>query len=240
MTNGEAISSVFSGAGRSSDDFPIRRRFVYRELKFARAELIKQELNKGNLYDEFSSQTIDCLKLERVDASSCFKCETGIFILRSVDEIPDLIQCDSGSAITGLYMQNGAVINPLSFDDWQFRKERRNKLPGTFGYALRNKRLFLLDYDDVDEIDIIFSGHFVSPEDVIRINNLKEGCPKDAACQSIADMDFSCPGHLERRVIEITRAVIFRRLGIPEDTTNNAKSDTYVPRPQVVNQQRST
>lgn len=239
MTIGEAISSVFSGAGRSSDDFPIRRRFVYRELKFARNELIKQELNKGNLYDEFSSQTIECLKLERVDASSCFRCDSGIYILRSVNELPDIIQCDSGPAITGLYMQNGAIINPLSFDDWQFRKERRNRLPGAFGYALRNRHLFLLDYDDVDEIDVVFSAHFTSPEDIDKINSEREDCPKDAKCKSIADMDFHCPGHLERRVIEITRAVIFRKLGIPEDNNNNAKSDTYVPRPQVVNQQRS-
>lgn len=225
MTNNEAISAVLEGVNRSTDDFPVSRRFVYRELINSRSELIKQELNKRRLINDTSAQTLDCIVLERVDASTCSDCPTGIYILKSDRKIPELIESDFGPAIINFYLGNGTAVSPLSFEDWQARKTRRNQLPGHFGYAFRNQRLFVLDYDDVDELRGSLVGHFVRPEEIIALNKDSEDCPASMKCKPIGDYDFYCPGHIVRRVIEIARSVVLRKLGIPSDESNNAKFD---------------
>lgn len=239
MTIAESISSVFSGTGKSTDDFPIRRRFVYRELKIARSELIRQDLNKNRMLDGSISQTIDCFILERVDAASCYGCESGIFILKSKDPLPELIQFDSGSAVTAITLMNGVKVNYMSFADWQNRKSRTVTLPGHFGYDIRDGHLFILGYEDIDELVVSVSGFFEDPEQIIKLNNAASDCSNEKGCLAIPDMEFVCPGHLLRRIIEITRSVVLRRLGIPSDDNNNAKSEVNAQTQTRNNQQRS-
>lgn len=224
MTNNEAISSVLNGVNISTDDFPVRRRFVFRELKNTRNEFVKQELNKFRLQDDASGQTINCLELERVDASTCYGCDSGIYILKSKHELPELIECDYGLAIINVYLPNGISVNPLSFFDWTNRNGRRNKLPGIYGYAIRNKYLHLLGYEDVDSLFLTVVGHFTNPEDVDKLN-LETEEVDSANCIGLGDREFYCPGHISRRVIETTRGVVFRKLGIPLDNSNNSKFD---------------
>lgn len=222
----EAIYSVLEGTGISSDDFSVRKRFVYRELKIARNELIRQDLNNGNLLDGDTAQTLHCFPLERVDAAQCLDCESGIYVLRSKKPLPALVEYEGGIFLE-VFLLNGVAIPKIARSDWQSQKKRRFKLPGFYGYMLVNNYVLIVDYEDIDELLIDALAFFKNPEDIGAWNRQLENCEEDS-CDPIDMYEFECPGHLERRVIEIARSVVFRKLGIPLDTNNNTKQDSYV------------
>lgn len=225
MTIAQSISAVLDGSGRNSDDYSVRKRFVYNELKNAYKELVRQDLNKYRLWDGSSSQTMECVELERVDAASCFNCESGIYILKSKKPLPDLLETDFGIALTGVYFLNGKSIERTSKLSLSRNKVTRYSKEPEVGYLLTNKHIHVVNYDDVDELLLNVEGFFEEPEIVYEYNRHNSDCDAEDLCKAIYEEDFGCPGHLLRRVIEMTRSVVFRKLGIPIDTNNNAKSD---------------
>lgn len=229
MTINEFIFQVLQAAGISSDDFPVSKRFVYNAGKNAYRELTRQDLNKLRLWDSGSAQTIPCFELERADAASCLDCDSGLYVLKSKEPIPDLIETDHGSAIIGVYLLNGVSINPISRADWQNRKKRRYSLPGSYGYFRVNGYLYIVDYDDVDELLVDVEGFFNDPEDIDRIVRSRSGCSNELRCTPVYEYEFRCPGHLLRRIVELTVQIVLRRLAVPDDSDNNAKPDLNVP-----------
>lgn len=228
MTINEAIYSVFEGAGISTDDFPVRKRFVYRELRNARTELIKQELNKNKLLTADTAQSLICFPLERADASTCLDCQTGLFVLRSKDKVPKMIESDFGVFVE-VYLQNGVMIPKIMRSDWLANLKRRYQLPNFSGCMFINEHIIIVGYEDIDELIVDVSGYFDQPEEVHRLNRKHDdNCAITDKCLPLYEYPFECPGYLSRRVIEIARAVVFRRMGIPLDQDNNAKSDSYV------------
>lgn len=225
MTIEQAIYAVFEGTGKTSDDYPVRKRFVYNELKNAYRELVRQDLNKYRNWE--SAQTLSCVEMERVDAASCLDCDSGIYILRSKKALPDILETDFGPAITGAYLQNGVKIDAIDRAHWLKNKRRRYALnnPGFFHV---NNFINLVNYDDVDELIIDVEAFFNDPEEITIRNREATGCTDGTECTPIYMGPFECPGHLTRRVIEICREAVFRKLGIPIDTNNNAKSDINV------------
>jgi hypothetical protein len=221
----EAIYSVFEGAGISSDDFPVRKRFIYRELKNTRNELIKQELNKYRMLISGSGQLLECLPMVSIDPAQCLDCDSGMRVLRSVDPLPIPIECDFGQAILGVYLLNGVAINMMTRDDWDRRKRRRYRLADQAGYFISNRYLHIVDYDDVDELLVNADGHWEDPEKIALLN-LKNNPDDKDKCMPIDMYEFHCPGHIARRTIEIVRSVVFRRLGIPADSVNNSQFDS--------------
>lgn len=225
MTINEAIASVFEGSGKTSDDYPIRKRFVYNELKNAYRELIRQDLNRDRLWDGTSSQTLQCVELERVDMASCLDCGSGEFMLLSKNQLPELLETDKGIAVTGVYFMNGVSISKIDRSSIQRRKGRRYQRKQDIGFLFINRKIGIVGFDDVDELLIDVEGFFGEPEQIFSYNKNRNNCEQEELCKPIFEYDFGCPGHLLRRVIEIVRQVIFRRLGIPIDDQNNAKSD---------------
>jgi len=224
MTIGEGIYAVLDGTGYSTDDWPIRKRFIYNELKFAYRELIKQELNKNRLWDGSAAQTLLCLELEERDASACFDCPTGLKVLRSKTPLPAVVEADAGIGITNVYLTNGVPIEKVTKQDWVNRQNRRYKLPDIVGFFLINDFLNVVGYDS-PELLVDVEAFYEDPE-IVEAANLKYAdCTKDQKCKAVHQLDFTCPGHLQRRVIEIARSVVFRKLGIPLDDSNNAKFD---------------
>jgi hypothetical protein len=225
MTINEAIYQVLEGMNISTDDFPASKRFVYGELLSTRSELIKQELNKNVLLDSGSMQSVQCFKLIRTDASVCPDCTSGDYVLQSVEDVPEALEYKSGRAIF-VYLMNGVPVNKLDKDLIAVRHRRRYKLPGSFGYIIRNRKLIIIGYDDIDELDVSLEGHFEKPELVASMNE-SESCDDDK-CKPAFEYEFICPGHIERRVIEIAKLSVGRKLGIPSDNSNNAQFDPNV------------
>lgn len=226
MTIIQAIYQVLEGTGLSSDDFPVRKRFVYNELRTTSNELVKQELNKYRLWDGSSAQTLTCVPFKRVDSSSCSDCPTGRYFLQS-DVIPQFIESDFGIAITNVYFLNGMAIPQIRREDWNHMGKRRFNLPDSMGFFLINGKVCVVGYD-ADEVALDLEGFFESPEQIEMLNLNNADCAENQKCKPIFELDFKCPGHLQRRVIEIVRSVVFRKLGIPLDDNNNAKFDPSV------------
>lgn len=226
MKISEAIAAVFEGTGKSSDDYPVRKRFVYNELKNAYKELVRQDMNEYRMWDGANAQTLECIRLVRTDAASCLNCESGIFMLRSETPIPEIIETDYGPALTNVFLMNGRSVEKYNDRSSAVRDlNRRYRLPDSFGYLLVNRYICVLNYDDVDELIVNAEGFYGDPESIYSSNSTNQGCSTEQACLPVYEYDFSCPGHLLRRVIEITRLVVFRKLGIPLDLVNNAKPD---------------
>lgn len=227
MTIIQAIYQVLEGTGSSSDDFPVRKRFVYNELRVTSNELVKQELNKYRLWDGSSAQTLTAWPFKRVDSSSSPDCPTGRYFLQSVETIPQFIESDFGIAITNVYFLNGVAIPQIKREDWNLMGKRRFNLPDSIGFFLINGKVCVVGYES-DEVLLDLEGFFESPEQVETLNLNNADCAEDQKCKPIFELDFKCPGHLQRRVIEIVRSVVFRKLGIPLDDNNNAKFDPNV------------
>jgi len=224
MTIAEGIYAVLDGTGYSTDDFPIRKRFVYNELKVGYRELIKQELNKMRLWDGTAAQTLLCLELEERDASACFDAPTGLKVLRSKKPLPAVIESEVGIGITNVYLLNGVALEKMTKEDWTRRCSRRYRLPDLVGYFLVNDFLNVVGYDS-PELLVDVEGFYEDPEVVEAANQQHADCTADQKCKPAYELEFFCPGHLQRRVIEIARSVVFRKLGIPLDESNNAKFD---------------
>lgn len=229
MTINEAIYAVFEGVGISSDDFPVRKRFVYGELKRARNELIKQELNKTRLISGESAQTLLCFPLVRTDASFCTDCDTGNYVLRSKEKLPKMVDSDFGLFLE-VYLQNGVSIPKIMRSEHLSNKKRRYQLPGSYGFMLVNDYLVVVDYEDVDELLVDVSSYFNEPEKISQMNKaFDDSCTSEEKCAPVYSYAFDCPEYISRRVIELARAVVLRRLGISLDNDNNAKNENYVP-----------
>lgn len=220
MTINQVIYQVLDGTGLSTDDFPVSKRFAYNEIKEARTELIKQELNKNVLFDNASLQTIENVLFERAEEN-----KYGVFSLRSKDPIPEAIEYATGIAIY-VYLLNGRRLDLIDPSTIVNRDRKRFKLSQHVGYYFRNKRICITGYDDVDELEGFVEGHFKDPE-VIRMSNTAGMC-KNEKCLPVYEYDFDCPGHIERRVIEIAKNSVMRKLQVPTDNSNNSQFDSNV------------
>jgi hypothetical protein len=224
MTINEAIYQTLDGVNISTDDFPAGKRFVYGELKNARTELLKQELNKNSMFQSAAMQLIECYFFDRVDSSNCDECASGEYLLKGRNRLPETIDFNGGQSLY-LYTMLGKPIDMISRKDIHSSKNRRFKLPDSFGFYINNGYPYISGYDDIDNLATVVEGHFRDPEIVLSIN-AADDCP--SRCKPIYELEFVCPGLIDRRVIEMARSVILRKLNVPSDNTNNSKFDTDV------------
>jgi len=221
MTINQAIYQTLDGTGISTDDFPVSKRYVYGELKVARTELIKQELNKSVLFDSASLQTLEEVKFERTEIVP-----GGDQVLMSTDPVPEAIEYGNGVAVF-VYLMNGRRLDPIDHGSIYNWCRKRFRLSDSVGYYFRNKHIIVQGYDDVDELSGFIEGHFQDPEEVTAMNNAGK-CNNGDSCMPVYDYDFECPGLIERRVIEIAKAAVMRKLQIPTDSSNNTQFDPNV------------
>lgn len=217
MTVNHYISQVFDGTNISTDDSGIRKRFVYAELLATRAELVKQEFNKFRLYDGAQSQTLPDFALRLTDIGGA-DYHNNYSVMRSVKKVPSIIQHENGLAIDGIFLKNGRTLTFTDKGTWFSKKGRRFTRRDSNLYAFIDKGFLVVDdFTDLMELNVDIHAYFYDPVSV--------GILGGSACTAAFDYDMFIPGHIERRTIEITRAVIFRRLGIPTDVENNSKLD---------------
>lgn len=110
----EIVRNLRSLISDASDD----RRFSDRQLafivKYVRAELIRQDRNKGRSFSANVIQTIPCLKIKKMDAASCPRECTGQFNYRTVSQIPaplELYNDDALVYIGSTTLSNGFQIS---------------------------------------------------------------------------------------------------------------------------------
>lgn len=93
------LSNIMRG-GRTSDDEPVSLRQIGFWVRNTRAQLIRQDYNKGHSLSDNIISTINCLEMEQVNGSECCGIQTDCSVFRSVSELPKPIETWYGDLIT--------------------------------------------------------------------------------------------------------------------------------------------
>ena len=232
------ISQVFDGTNISSDDAPVSRRFVYNELLPTRSELIKQELNKNRLLDGSFAQTIEGFRLVEMDISQRSDFKT-MNVLVSEKPIPQLIEYNGGYALTQAYTMSGRDIIMTSKSTFMEKISRRyNPSNAIYGFFDKGK-LVVSGLEDLSEVLVDLVGYFRDPISAQALSSKECSGTENAKCKPVYEYDLFMPSHIQRRVVEVVRNVVFRKLSIPLDNSNNSLSDIQAPMSNENNRQRN-
>lgn len=202
-TINEIIYKVRKGIRATSDDSKLTDRFIYAILKDKRSKYIRQELNKKRLFKSMEFQSLDCVDLTFVDASTCCNIKTGIKIQKSKIEIPEVIDTTNGLAISGVYSLDGQVrLNITTRNNFISKLSRKFKSNDNQAFFEGNT-LYCMP---VEQGAVKIMAIFENPEEV-QVLNLKkcqkDDCsPKDDVCISYLDMEFPVPKYLEDTIVE--------------------------------------
>lgn len=202
-------------AGKHVDDDNLSKEQVAFWIRGVRAKLIKQSADKGNSVIN-ATQTLECIDIELVDASDCCGLELGCALLRTVDEIPQPIQSNSGELIFSVTGAN-LLATSINLIPWErvpyWGKGRFNNNAGA-AFTYQN-RLYLFNSFNPGVINI--TGVWANPEDASNYSNCASG-------NSCFTWDSSYPVS-ETMLDDIKRIILdtnFKPLTLTQaDNTNN-------------------
>lgn len=86
--------------GRSSSDNSISLEQIKFNIINARAMFLRQDMDKTEILNLHVEQNLGCVEMELVDEAECCGYNTGCYILRSKQKLPDPIRLKKRSAIT--------------------------------------------------------------------------------------------------------------------------------------------
>lgn len=218
MTIKEIVYLALGDVNVSSDDHRLPLRFVYKKIKATRAELIRQYYKNGEVAISGLSQALECVKMEQADSNECGELSiTGL--LKSCVPIPDPIETEQRALLTGIYTASGRTIefSTMRALSEQTRRRFQKVDPDPIAF-LRNKYLYVANYEDIECLDLMVDGYYYNPEEVAIFNSPK-------GCAAIYDLPFEVPEFLVRRIVRIVADELRLKLGIPIDSTNNSKDD---------------
>lgn len=221
----EVIYAVLEPIADMTDDLRINKRMVYFELCQTRAELIKQELNRSKYIDASFAQTLRNFKLISSNISDSTY-STPYPLLKSELPLPKVIEYTNGPSIFGIFTMSGRKINFTSRQTWAKKKLRRENGNDAIWAFIYNNHLFVDGYQDLDEMEVDVNAFFSDPA---IVGTVQRKCDGESLCLPVYYNDFFIPADLSRRIVEITRQVFFRKLGLPIDTQNNSKQDNQQP-----------
>ncbi len=218
------IKSLYS-KGASSDDSRLSSRHVYSKIKSARAVLIKREQDKKRKNSPWNIQSIPCLRLEVVDASSC-DCiiPAGCKLLKSVCKIPKPIQTMLATGIESVSTVDGSTL--FSFTTWAKKRYKSgNKYTSQEpDYFVRDEFLYITHNTMLEWVAV--SGIFEDPVDVYRfIQDPECACGEDVdPCASPTDSELELPEYLVEPLMQLAVQELVQMFGkMPEDNNNDAK-----------------
>lgn len=203
--------------GPVSDDFNYSDRFIGHLLKVTRNRLIKQKMDKYNSISPYVYQDL-CVTLERGQYSDCPNLPTtSCYILKSVDDVPEVLQARWGYAGEVTYV-DGRKLSHTNLTSNEYKRysllNNVNNLKDK--WFIHNKKLFVLSNNGY-LMKVLLSGVFEDPEEVFDMN--LEGCPTAGMPK-----DFT----IDPELVDPMYEMVLKSMGISHqfvrDDENNAKS----------------
>lgn len=204
----------------------ISKELVAYHIRNVRAQLIKQDANRGYSADPYIIQDLGCLELEKVDSADCCTDESDCVVLRTKRPIPSVIELHHKQLITRVGPVDKTAINYdwIEYSRVPFIGENRFTKKRIKAYQMHNNgHIYLITptflSTGIKHINV--QGVFENPEDVASYQN----------CEGTACYNNDSPYPIKSWMIPvITKMVIDMFVG-PQaqaltDTTNNAKTDT--------------
>lgn len=209
---------------RTTSSEIITEEIVKFHIKNVRAQLIKQDINKGYTPDSYVIQDLGCVELELVDSGECCDIIAGCKTLRTVLPIPSVVELHHNQ----LFSRIGPVNKlEIPFDIVSY--ERIPYLVNKF----TNKRIRAFNQNNGGHIyltipeskvslmkRINIQGVFEDPEEVAKFYTCSE-----EACYS-DDSPFPVKAWMIPTIVQMVIEVFVGKQAVAlTDLTNNAKTD---------------
>jgi hypothetical protein len=201
---------------------PITKELVAYHIKNVRAQLIKQEGNKGYSADPYIIQDLGCLELEKVDSADCCTDESDCIVLRTKEKIPSIIELHHKQLISRV----GPVDKTSMNFDWidysrvPFIGNNRFTKSRIKAYQMNNGgHIYLITPTFLSKglKKINVQAVFENPQDVAKFQN----------CEGLSCYDDDSPYPIKDWMIPtIIDIVVTKFIGktaqAPQDNTNDA------------------
>lgn len=193
-----------------------------------RAQLIKQDANKGYTADSYIIQNLGCVELIQADKSECCEVSIGCTILRTKEQLPSVIELYHSQ----LWTRIGSVdITAPAFDFISYERvpyERFGRFNNTIKAFMMNNKgymYFLVPNNKLNLMKYVnIQGVFENPEDVKRFNNCDgTQCYNDNTAYPVKTWMVNA---IEKMVIDM---FVDKQAKVSSDITNNSKTDTNPP-----------
>lgn len=225
-TNREMVSRVRSQDKLISGDSSITDRVILRELKSNALTYIKQQLDKKRLWETSTIfSNIPCLQMKEVPAAECCEYISDITFSRSLFQLPKIGDGTLGLAIQGVFsVDNGIRIKETTIS--RYINSQR--------LGITKKELFYWIYDRYvfcsSPLVKLLNIWALFEEDIPDELLYPEDCPCNKAkkdpCLNPLDLEFKCPGFLEKPVVLDTLKVLLETYyRIQTDQTSDNKDD---------------
>ena len=209
-----------------SDDFEADYRLLDELIMNKRVKWFEQVFNKfNNTVPSVYYQSISCVPMELVSTTDCCEELTGCYVLRSVDQMPQVMSLSDGEMIAkvapvGIDARSYDIISQFRIPYWGNGKYNKTAIAATY----INDYLYLFSKDTVlyPQIEkISFRAVFRDPKAAGRFTTC-EGGP----CWSEED-----PYPIEERLWEYMKTDILNndfkmKLGIPRDNVNDNQQNS--------------
>lgn len=197
-------------------------------IKNIRAQLIKQEANKGHSVDSYIVQSLGCVGLDIVDQSECCDIPTGCTLLRTSVKIPSPIEMYNRQLITRV-----GPINKLN-ESWQQIEYERvpfssyNRITKSLikWFTMNNNGYIYLITPDNDLLNksieyVNIQGVFEDPEELGTFTNCSTNSPCFTADDSFPVKEWMVPIIIEM----VIRKFVIVQSNAPVDSTNDGKNN---------------
>lgn len=196
--------------GRASNDTSISLEQIKFNIVNVRAMMLRQDMGKDRVLNRHVEQNLGCVELKLVDEAECCGYNTGCYILRSKDKLPDPVRVRGKDAITFIGSVNGKTIYPSSTP---FKSRWRGKgkfvKDEVFSYILENYVYLLNDLKkEVINVKMIAED----PRDAARFSH----CSGDPCYTD--DDPFPVPADMIPRIEEyVGKTLMQPMVSTPED-----------------------
>lgn len=223
---GEALQltqSLYS-KGVQSKDSRLSPRQVYAETIIARSVILRQQIGKHQIVNEWSYQILPCVELIKALPYEC-PCvpSNGCSILRTKYKLPTPIGGLDDMLIRSVTtLDGGEKIDLTSFE--QVKYDNGKKYTSTkSGYYIRNQYAFITHKEQLKGLSM--DGLFDDPIEVHNFPSLCGLC-EDCECLDIMDYDFPADKNALKGICQLAANRLIIMFGqMKEDKIGNASDD---------------
>lgn len=212
----------------ASDDDTLSLDEVKFEVINARAQFIRNELNKNRTVDPSIVQSLGCMELEISDTSACCTVPTGCSILRTKLEVPKTIELHhtTGIEYVGPIGVAQAEFSYITEDQARYSGNGKYNKKHIYAFLNTDNKVYIFSKDltytkYLKYINI--KGIFEDPRDVSVFND----CSTGDTCFS-DDSRFPMSSYMISAIEADLLARFAPGLTLPVDESNDA---TYNPKP---------
>lgn len=208
-------------SGSNPIEFKIEEKQIEFWINEVRSTLISQAISKRQDISDTWVQIISCLDLELADQSECCIVDTGCYVLKSVQKIPDTIETWMDNTILKVTKPDGTIIsksNPFRSRYSSYAKYTKNKPE----WYLRNGYLYVINETFLEKVNVW--GVFENPADLFNFTSCNGG-----SCFNYED-EYPCSLKMAEQITDIVlKTRVYPFLQLPADNRNDAANINDTP-----------